>query len=129
PRSGMTRGLVFADVRLRLDDATSRDALGGLTLERRAKQLARDNLRGAIVETLIEWRRQTKTPRSRRGVVRHSSFAAAAFLPRGRLAGGFFAARLALCAAAAARRAFGFPPALFPPPGPLPPRRLPLLLP
>src|SRR6185312_4743110 len=92
----VTRKVVLAEVGFRLHDASRRDTVGRAALEHRAEQLARDDLSRAIVERSVQRRRQTRTPRFWRGVLRHSSLTATAvFLARGRGLPAFFAPRFA----------------------------------
>jgi hypothetical protein len=63
---------MFAEVRFRLDDSAGGNTVGRGALENRAEQLAGDALGVAIVERSGKRRRDTRTPRSWRGVLGHS---------------------------------------------------------
>ena len=53
----MTRGIVLADVRLRLDDDSARETAICSALENRAQQIARYSFGIAIVEIALEYSR------------------------------------------------------------------------
>src|SRR5690349_9309064 len=86
-----------------------------MTFEDGAQELARDRLRRPIVEGLWKRRRETKTPRSWRGVSDHPSVCPAPFFARGPPRRGAFlaappapATRLALAAGALGSLALTF---------------------
>jgi hypothetical protein len=68
----VARKIVLAEVCLCLDDATGGDAIGCRAFEDRAQEIARDMFGRAIIEFSRKRRRETRTPRSWRGVLRHA---------------------------------------------------------
>src|SRR5688500_12800074 len=81
----MTRGVILAEVCLRLDDATGGGAIRRLALDDRAEQLPRDDRRVAIVEGTRERPGTTEPARRELAARGHPSLLfAAALRPRGR---------------------------------------------